>query len=135
MRYNIQYGRDRADLVTHAVAQSAVNIIHEIDAACIVSFSVSGAASKQVSKQRPSAPVYAFTSSKETFNRLSLLWGVTPMYIPDIENVRRLIKSSDQILIEKQYVRPGDLIVLVIGLGLRQGSTNVIKIHRAGHED
>jgi pyruvate kinase len=135
MRYNIQYGKDTSDLITHAVAQSAVNIIHEIDARCIVSFSVSGSTSKQVSKQRPSAPVYAFTSSKETFNRLSLLWGITPMYIPEIDDVRRLVKSSENILIEKQYVRKGDLIVLVIGLGLREGSTNVIKIHRVGHED
>ena len=135
MRYNIQYKRDTADLITHAVAQSAVNIVDEIDARCIVSFSVSGNTSKQVSKQRPSAPVYAFTSSKETFNRLSLLWGITPMYIPEIDDVQRLIKSSEHILIEKQYVNKGDLIVLVIGLGLKEGSTNVIKIHRVGHED
>lgn len=135
MRYNIQYKKDPDDLITHAVAQSAVNIIHEIDAKCIVSFSLSGNTSKQVSKQRPSAPVYAFTPSKETFNRLSLLWGITPMYIPEINDVQRLIMSSEHILIEKQYVQKGDLIVLVIGLGLRQGSTNVIKIHRIGYED
>ncbi len=135
MRYNIQYKRDTTDLITHAVAQSAVNIIHEIDAKCIVSFSVSGNTSKQVSKQRPSAPVYAFTPSKETYNRLALIWGVTPMYIPDINDVQRLIKSSEHLLIEKQFVQKGDLIVLIIGLGLRRGSTNVIKIHRIGHED
>ncbi len=135
MHYNIQYERDPADLITHAVAQSAVNIIHEINAKCIVSFSVSGNTSKQVSKQRPSTPVYAFTPSKETFNRLSLLWGITPMYIPEINDVQRLIKSSEHILIEKQYVQKGDFIVLVIGMGLRQGSTNVIKIHSIGYED
>jgi len=135
MRYNVQYTRDADDLITHAVAQSAVNIVHEIDASCIVSFSVSGNTSKQISKQRPLAPVYAFTPSKQTFNRLSLLWGVTPMYIPEINNVQRLIKSSEHLLIEKQYVAHGDLIVLVIGLGLRKGSTNVIKIHRIGQDD
>jgi pyruvate kinase len=135
MRYNIQYDKDPTDLITHAVAQSAVNIVHEIEAKCIVSFSVSGNTSKQVSKQRPSAPVYAFTPSKDTFNRLSLLWGITPMYIPEISNVQRLIKSSEHLLINKRFVQEGDLIVMVIGLGLRQGSTNVVKIHRIGFED
>jgi pyruvate kinase len=135
MKYNIQYRSDSRDLVTHAVAQSAVNILHEIDAKCIVAFSVSGGTSKQISKQRPSKPVYAFSSSKATYNRLSLLWGVTPMYIPNINNAERLIAGSENILMGKKYVQSGDLIVLVIGLGLKSGSTNMIKIHRVGCDD
>jgi pyruvate kinase len=135
MRYNIQYASDPADLVTHAVAQSAVNILHEINAKCIVAFSISGSTAKQISKQRPSKPVYAFSSRKETYNRSSLLWGVTPMYIPQIPDAQRLIKSSENLLIEKKWVDIGDLIVLVIGMGLKQGSTNVIKIHQVGERD
>jgi len=135
MTYNIPYSSDRTDPITHAVAQSAVNILHEIDATCIVSFSLSGGTAKQISKQRPLKPVYAFTSQKETYNRLSLLWGITPMYIPKIDNVQRLINSSEHLLMGKEYVQKGDLIVLVIGMGLRQGSTNVIKIHRVGEID
>ena len=135
MRYNILYDRDPADLITHAVAQSAVNILHEIDGRCIVAFSASGKTSKQVSKQRPSEPVYAFTSSKAIYNRLSLLWGITPMYIPDIDGAPRLIASSERLLMEKNRVAKGDLIVLVIGMGLKEGSTNVIKIHRVGYDD
>jgi len=135
MRYNIQFERDPSDLVTHAVAQSAVNILHEIDGNSIVAFSLSGKTSKQISKQRPSSPVYAFSSSKATYNRLSLLWGVTPMYIPNINDARRLVKGSENLLIEKGLVSKDDLIVLVIGMGLKSGSTNIIKIHRVGHDD
>jgi pyruvate kinase len=135
MRYNIPFERDPSDLVPHAVAQSAVNILHEIDGNCIVVFSVSGKTSKQISKQRPSNPVYAFTSSKATYNRLSLLWGITPMYISNIEDARRLVQASENRLVGKKLVKEEDLIVLVIGMGLKQGSTNMIKIHRVGHED
>ncbi len=135
MKYNIQYRSDTHDLVTHAVAQSAVNILHEIDAKCIVAFSVSGKTSKQISKQRPSKPVFAFSSSKNTYHRLSMLWGVTPMYIPRIGNAERLIAGSENLLLEKKSVQPGDLIVLVVGLGLTTGSTNMIKIHRVGSRD
>ena len=135
MKYNIAYEPDSKDVITHAVAQSAVNILHEIDAKCIVVFSQSGSTAKQVSKQRPSKPVYAFTSSKDTYHRLSLLWGVTPMYIPQIDNANRLVKSSENLLINKKVFEKGDLIVLVIGTGLKQGSTNMIKIHSVGIEE
>jgi pyruvate kinase len=135
MAYNIQYPSDLTDPVTHAVAQSAVNILHEIDATCIVSFSLSGGTAKQISKQRPLKPVYTFSSRKDTYNRLSLFWGITPMYIPKIDDSQRLINSSENLLLNKGLVKKGDLIVLVIGTGLKQGSTNMIKIHHVGEKD
>jgi pyruvate kinase len=57
------------------------------------------------------------------------------MYIPDIHNAERLIAGSENILLDKKYVKKGDLIVLVIGLGLKSGSTNMVKIHRVGNDD
>ena len=135
IKVNLQHDADPGDPVTHAVAQSAVNILKEVQARCIISFSVSGSTSKQISKQRPSKPVYAFTSKMETYNRLSLLWGITPMFIADIENAARLVEASESLLIGKACLQKGDLVVLVIGMGLKTGSTNMIKLHRVGHED
>ena len=135
MTYNRQYTADPTDLVTHAVAQSAVNIQKEIDAQCIIAFSQSGRTSMKISKQRPTSPVYAFTSRMDTYNRLSLIWGITPMFIADIKDARRLITASEHLLMEKKWVQKDDLIVLVIGMGLKEGSTNIIKIHRIGQED
>ncbi len=57
------------------------------------------------------------------------------MYIPNINNAERLIAGSENILMQKGFVEKGDLIVLVIGLGLKSGSTNMVKIHRVGCED
>ena len=135
LKVNLHHDSDPGDPVTHAVAQSAVNILQEVHARCIIAFSVSGSTSKQISKQRPSKPVYAFTSRKETYNRLALLWGITPMFVPEIENAARLVEASESLLIGKDSVEKGDLVVLVIGMGLKAGSTNIIKLHRVGHED
>ncbi|WP_372678512.1 pyruvate kinase [Desulfosarcina sp.] len=135
LKVNQHYDSDTADPVTHAVAQSAVNILQEVNARCIIAFSVSGSTSKQISKQRPSKPVYAFTSRMDTYHRLSLLWGITPMFIADIDNADRLVKSSESLLIGKNSVEKGDLVVLVIGMGLKAGSTNIIKLHRVGYDD
>ncbi len=135
LKVNRQYDSDPSDPVTHAVAQSAVNILQEVNARCIIAFSISGSTSKQISKQRPSKPVYAFTSRMDTYHRLSLLWGITPMFVAEIENAARLVKASERLLIGKECVEKGDLVVLVIGMGLKAGSTNIIKLHRVGHED
>jgi pyruvate kinase len=135
LRVNLQHATDPGDPVTHAVAMSAVNILQQVHARCIIAFSVSGSTSKQISKQRPSKPVYAFTSRQDTYNRLSLLWGITPMFIADIENAARLVEASESLLIGKACLEKGDLVVLVIGMGLKTGSTNMIKLHRVGYED
>ena len=135
IKFNLRYDTDPNDPVAHAVAQNAVNILQEAGARCIISFSVSGSTSKQISRQRPSKPVYAFTSQKETYQRLSLLWGITPMFIGMIENAARLVEASERLLMGKNWLQKGDLVVLVIGMGLKSGSTNMIKLHRVGYDD
>ena len=135
IKYNIGHEQDRHNLVTHAVAQSAVNIVQEIDARAIVAFSVSGSTSKFVSKHRPSKPIYAFTPSTTIYNRLALIWGITPLYVPRLSDTRKLIDLAEKKLIEKKLVKENDLIILLTGLGLTRGSTNMIKIHRIGQDD
>jgi pyruvate kinase len=132
MKYNIAHDSDPEDLVAHAMAQASVNVLHEIDASAIVAFSMSGSSAKQISKQRPSKPVFAFTPDKATYNRMNLLWGITPMYIPPINNADRLIEGSEHLLMETGRLKKGDWVVLVIGLGLKTGSTNSIKVHVIG---
>lgn len=135
MKYNIQYDKDPENIVVHAVAQSSVNILHEIDAKAIIAFSVSGITSKLISKQRPSKPVYAFTPSTAIYNRLAIIWGITPLYVPRIYDTKRIIDASETLLLKKQIIHHDDLIVIVTGLALKRGSTNLIKIHRIGHKD
>ena len=135
MKYNIQYEKDRHAPVTHAVAQACVNILYEVNAKMIVTFSITGKTSKLISKQRPLNPVYAFSPSKIIYNKLSLVWGVTPLLIPPINDAKRLIEAGEKIIISKKIAKTNDLIIIVTGLALKSGSTNLIKIHTIGKED
>jgi pyruvate kinase len=135
MKYNLTHSIEPVNPIAQAVAQSAVNILHDVDAKSIVAFSVSGGTHKLLSRQRPSKPVYGFTSDLNVYNRMALVWGIIPMYIANINDAQRLVKASENLLLDKHLARKEDLIVLVIGLGLKEGSTNLIKIHRVGHED
>lgn len=135
MHYNLSFKRDPREPVTHAVAQSAVDILHELDAKAIMVFSVSGQTSKLISKQRPIKPVFAFSPSSRVYNRLSLVWGVTPFQIPPINDAKKIIEAGEDILLRKRFLKQDDLIIIVTGLALKKGSTNMIKIHRVGHKD
>ncbi len=135
MRYNSRYPKDPNTLVAQAVAQSAVDILNELDAMAIIVFSVSGKTSKSISKQRPAVPIYAFSPSRDVYNRLSLAWGVTPFIIPEIRSTQKLIDAGEAILREKKMVKPNNLVIVVTGLALKSGSTNMIKIHKVGRKD
>ena len=135
MKYNIEHDRSREELITHAAAQSAVNVLHEVDGKAIISFSVSGKTSKLLSKQRSCKPVYAFTPCIKVYNRMSMMWGITPVCIPKFDDTKRLIAASENLLVEKKLIRQNDVVVIVIGLAFTTGSTNLVKIHRVGEED
>ncbi len=135
MKYNIKHDKDPENTVTQAVAQSSVNIVHEVNATAIVAFSASGKTSKFISRQRPSKPIYSFTPSTAVYKRLSLVWGITPLLIPRILDPKHLIEAGEEILLKKNLIKKNDLIVIVTGLALKSGSTNLIKIHRVGQKD
>jgi len=147
MRYNLQFEKDLHDVIHHAIAQSSVNILHEVDAKAIVSFSISGKTSKLISKQRPSKPVYVFTASQQVYDRLSLLWGITPLMIFHLDEFEEIIKSNEHIICmneivplaeealkDKGLIKTDDLVIIVTGL-VRVGTANLIKIHRIGRDD
>ncbi len=135
MKYNRKHRCIPDDPVAHAVSRSAVKILHELNAQGILAFSVSGNTARLISKNRPSDPVFAFSPSMSTCNQLTLVWGVTPLYLPNIKDAKQLIEASVRVLINKELIKTNDLIVIVIGLGFKKGSTNVIKIHRIGQDD
>jgi pyruvate kinase len=135
LNYNIVHAKDPENIVTQAVAQSAVEMVRDVGATAIIAFSVSGFTSKYISKHRPSRRVYAFTPSTKVYNRLALLWGIVPTLISKIEDTKKLMGAAENLLVSKGVIKPGDLVVIITGLALKTGSTNMIKIHRVGQED
>jgi len=135
LRTNIMHARDPENIVTQAVAQSAVAMVSEVGARAIIAFSVSGSTSKYISKHRPSRRVYAFTPRTKVYNRLSLVWGVIPTLIAKIQDTRKRMDAAEHLLVDKGVLKEGDLVVIITGLALKSGSTNMIKIHQVGVAD
>lgn len=135
LRYNLVHAKDPENMITQVVAQSAVDIVSRVSARAIMAFSVSGATSKYISKHRPSKTVYAFTPLLSVYNRLSLVWGIVPIRISKIQDTIKIMRAAEHLLVSKGVIKQDDLVVIITGLALKSGSTNMLKVHRVGHDD
>ncbi len=127
--------KDAVNSIPQAIALSSVNMLKDSQAKGVAVFTVSGSTAKLISKQRPAKAIYSFTPCSKTYNRLSLLWGISPYRISNIDGITPLISASERILMEQNVTTRDELIVIVIGQSLQEGTTNLIKIHRVGREN
>jgi pyruvate kinase len=101
----------------------------------VVVFTSTGRSALLMSKARPAAPIFALTPNAQVADQLSLAWGVSPVLIQAIKDTDDLIAHGEQMLIAQGHVKRGDEILIVAGRAGLNGSTNLMKIHRAGAED
>lgn len=117
-----------------ALLQSAVRLSSILRARLIAVLTQSGQAPLLLSKCRPSAPVFALTSSKDVYQKLALKWGVQALWIPDMEALAgqtTLFEVVGERLASLNLCSSGDTIIMTAGLPrLARGSTNTIKVHQ-----
>ncbi|MBC8164139.1 MAG: pyruvate kinase, partial [Roseiflexaceae bacterium] len=81
----------------------------------IVAFTMSGATAIRVARQRPTCEIYALTPDAGVYDRLNLVWGVTPLFSEDIHDLAEL---SEYVKIEfkaRGYAKPGEAVVMTGG--------------------
>ncbi|MDZ7262213.1 MAG: pyruvate kinase [candidate division KSB1 bacterium] len=122
-----------ASSIPDAISEAACQAAEDLEARAIVAFTQSGFTAQLVSKYRPRIPIIAFTPHQTVQRRLSLLWGVSPLIMELSQNTDELIKKVEQILLSKQMVQQGEVIVILLGAPIFvRGTTNLMKIHRVG---
>ena len=118
--------------IAEASVRAACVAAQELGAAAIAVFTLSGRTALLVSARRPSAPVLAFTPSEETCRRLALAWGVRPMLSEMAAGAEALDAMTERAVRACGCVRPGDLVILLVGSTTVPGATNMMKVHRVG---
>jgi pyruvate kinase len=98
-------------------------------------FTESGQTARQLSKYHPSAPIFALSPIEVTVNRLSLLWGTTPVRCPKVNSTEALVECAENLLEHNGYVRPREVIAIVAGTRTKSGSTNFMRLHIMGEQD
>jgi pyruvate kinase len=120
---------DAGGPVPEAVARAACIMAVEIDAAAILSYTRSGATARRVAKYRPRAPIVAPTPHAETYRRLALVWGVTPLLNQSQPTTDALIDGALGAALAAACVRRGNIVVITAGLSVGSpGMTNSIRV-------
>lgn len=121
-----------SNAISHATCATSMNL----KAAAIITVTKSGLTAQMISRYRPNCQIIAATTSKKVLRQLSLLWGVRPVYIEEVETTDDLFSASVQKALETNYVKKNDLVVITAGVPVGvSGTTNLIKVKIIGHED
>ncbi len=122
---------------TAYIAHSAVSLLNiskessdRITIDKIVCLTETGRTAKYISRFRPNVPIFAITSNKQTYKKLSLVFDVSPYVInlPDnslLEHSEKLIEKLKEIGV----VKSGENILLIHGkFWIKEGLTNTLSI-------
>ena len=116
------------DTIENAISHAACFAAKDIGAKYIVAFTQSGLTAKLISKYRPIVPVVALTPNYDTYNKIAIFWGVTPILINKVANFDNLLHETIEVLKKKEMVKHGECIVMTCGTPINvTGKTNTIK--------
>lgn len=112
-----------------ALCTSAVGLAKESGAAAIAVMTQTGFTVLEVSRHRPKAKIYAFTSNNSLLNAFSLVWGVHTFFYNKQESTDQSIADVNELLKQKNLVRSGDVIINTAAAPLlERGKTNLLEV-------
>ena len=112
-----------------AMCAAASSAAAATTASAIVAFSELGSTARLISKQRPAAPIIAFTPFEPVRRQMALYWGVQPHTMQQIAQTDERIHEAERRLKAEGLVKPGERIVILSGTRIGQpGGTNLIKL-------
>lgn len=112
-----------------AICYNACKISEDVSAQALVGMTQSGYTAFMLSSYRPSSPLYIFTKEKSLVNQLSLSWGVRAFYYAEEDSLDDIIFDQINILKERGFLQPGDVVVNTGSTPVDQHlPTNIIKL-------
>ncbi len=119
--------------VADAVSHSACETAEFLKVKAIVAFTKSGFTARMVSKYRPKTQIIAFSPSETVQRQLNLSWGICPLQMEYLNSTDEIIGRTEQILLDQKLVKPGDIIIVLMGSPIFiKGTTNLMKLHVVG---
>ena len=115
---------------SEAIARATVEIAVELNAAAIITSTMSGHTAQMVARYRPCVPIVAVTPDPAVCRRMALVWGVTPLLVPQYASTDEMIEYTTHAAREANLVKPGDRVVITAGIPAGgEGQTNMLKVH------
>ena len=115
----------------YAIGKAVNTVSNNLKVDAIVVMTESGSTAKIVSFFRPKISIYALSPHLSVCNRLSLLWGVTPIQSQEYLSTDEMLINAEQILLDNNFIRSGQTFVMTAGVPVGiSGSTNMFRIQK-----
>ena len=118
--------------IPETICECMAHSAQDLDLAAIAIFTETGNTARLLSKYRPDAPIYALSPFEEVVHRLMLLWGTYPIQCDRFKDTDKLVGMAEDVLEQRGFVRPRDVVGIVAGTATRTGATNFMRLHLIG---
>ncbi len=123
-----QYDEDMTDITT-AISHATCTVAGHLEAAAIITVTMSGFTAIRLSRYKPSCPIVACTNSEPVACQMNLLYDVFPLNIPQEDREELLFEAAVDAAKKAGYVKKGDNVVLTAGVPLGiAGNTNMTRV-------
>ena len=126
MRHNDQL--DKTNITTaiaHATCSAAVNL----NAAAIVTVTMSGYTAEAIARFKPQCPIVGCSINDKVCRQMNLLWGVKSLKIKQDSTTDELFTDAVAEAKRAGYIKDGDIVVLTAGVPLGvAGNTNMVHV-------
>ena len=124
----VQYDGDMTDITT-AISHATCTVAGHLEAAAIITVTMSGFTATRLSRYKPSCPIVACTNSEPVACQMNLLYDVFPLNIPQEDREELLFEAAVDAAKKAGYVKKGDNVVLTAGVPLGiAGNTNMTRV-------
>jgi len=121
--------REAAHLsVAETICESMAHAAQDLKIRAIAVFTETATTARMLSKYRPAADIYAFSSSETVRNRMNALWGTTPLMCPPQLSVELMAQFAEDELRRLNVLAAGDVFGLVAGTRNSPGATNFMRL-------
>ncbi|MEZ5815432.1 MAG: pyruvate kinase [Alphaproteobacteria bacterium] len=119
-------GDDPSDAITTA----AFYVSQDVDAVCIVTYTMSGSTALRMARQRPDVPILCLTPDENVARRLAVSYGVHAVCTPEIQGeFSGPVLHASAILQAENLAEKGQRFVMTAGVPFGvSGSTNILRI-------
>ena len=119
-------------LVARSLARVANTVAEELNCKLIVAFTESGTTARLLSSYRPQPAIAALTYNDQTYRRLALCWGVTPVLSIYARTTDEMLARGEELLKRKGLAQTGDVVLMMAGHSHTRGATNMLRVHTIG---
>ncbi len=115
--------------ITTALAYSTCTAAMDLNAAAIITVTLSGFTAAAISRFKPQTHIIGCAVQERVCRQLNLLWGVTPLMIREEKNAEALFDNAVDAAKQAGHVKEGDIVVITAGVPLgKAGTTNMIHV-------